>query len=109
MIRFRTILIALIAASVLPSTARAQQAPAPAQGDAQSRPPDINMLLTEPFRGIDNDSFKREDLRDVPPPKRDRLSESVRVTVTVGDPRCAPGEDLWEFSRPPSRPFRPIR
>jgi hypothetical protein len=35
-------------------------------------------------------TFSVEDLRDIPPPRPDRL-QSVRVTISVGDPHCLPG------------------
>jgi hypothetical protein len=51
------------------------------------------------------DSITREDLRNLPAPAIDRLPQAVRVNVVVGDPRCVPGEDLFDTPRPrlPSR------
>jgi hypothetical protein len=105
------LLIALSAGWGLASVAHAQEAPKPVQPGAPAPPPDINMLLIRPFGRIDSEPFKREDLDRVPPPKPDRLSESIRVTVTIGDPRCEPGDDdPWqELARSRTRLRRPIR
>jgi hypothetical protein len=77
---------------------------------AQGAPePNIGLELTETLNRIDVRNSVREDLRDVPPPRADKLSDNVRITVTVGDPRCYPGEDGWVAPPPPRGITRPVR
>lgn len=95
------------------SGARAQaveQHPGQAESPQPQPKPDINLIVIDSIHHMATETFRREDLREVPPAKVDRLSDSIRVTVTVGDPRCAPGEDGWEGpARPRSRTSRPNR
>ena len=51
------------------------------------------LKLTEPAQPS-QDTLTRDDLRDVPTPRVDRLSDTVRVSAGVGDPRCLPGEGM---------------
>ncbi len=69
--------------------------------------PNISLTLSETLNRIDVRNSARDDLRDVPPPRNDKLSDSVRITVTVGDPRCYPGEDGWVAPPPPRGITRP--
>lgn len=87
----------LVAAGYVPA--------ASAQGASE---PNIGLTVTETLNHIDVRNSTREDLRDVPPPRADKLSDSVRITVTVGDPRCYPGEDGW-IAPPPRGITRPVR
>jgi len=59
----------------------------------EARPPDIGLTLTEALRLNSPAALTRDDYREVPPPRNDRLSDNVRITVTVGSPQCFPGED----------------
>lgn len=68
--------------------------------------PDISLTLTETLNRIAPGPSTRDDLREIPPPRNDRLSDSVRVTVSVGSPECLPGEDDWITQRAPRRPAR---
>jgi hypothetical protein len=77
-------------------SAGAQEVSRPSRAEPPKPTPDINLLLNAPFTQIQPETFKRDDLREVPPAKRDKLSDSIRVTITIGDPRCAPGEDLLD-------------
>jgi hypothetical protein len=66
----------------------------PVAGHAQQAPPaTIDLTVTEALKQVSPGVTGKENLRDVPPPRPDRLSSSVRITVVVGDPRCEPGED----------------
>ena len=59
-------------------------------------PPRPNLLLqmTQPAESVSIDSNRRDDIRDRPaPPSTDKLRDTVRFSVGVGDPRCFPGED----------------
>ncbi len=69
----------------------AQQPPAPAP--PESPRPSILFQIAPPPEVRPNSSLTRDDVQHVPPPRPDRLSDSGRITVTVGDPRCLPGED----------------
>lgn len=62
-----------------------------AHGQDVKQPPDIRMLLTQPSNRL-ADSPPAPDLRDLPQAKMDKPSE-LPITVILGDPRCAPGED----------------
>ncbi len=54
---------------------------------------DILLKLTKPT--VSADAVTRDDFRDVTPPPVDRLSDTVRVYVGAGDPRCFPGDADW--------------
>ncbi len=79
---------------------------APAASAQATIEPDISLTLSETLNRIDARNPTRDDLRDVPPPRIDKLPDSVRITVTVGDPRCYPGEDGW-VAPPPRGITRP--
>ena len=53
---------------------------------------DILLRLTEPARSGPVDAVKRDELREVPAPRLDGLSDRVRVNVSVGDSQCLPGD-----------------
>ena len=57
--------------------------------------PDINLTLTETLNRIAPGPSTRDDLREIPPPRNDKLSNTTRVTVIMGSPECLPGEDGW--------------
>ena len=86
-------------------------APVPAAYAQEAAPPRIGITLSETLNSIAKDAATREDFREVPTPRADRLSDAVRVTVTVGDPQCFPGEDRWTglegLNRRAPRPLRP--
>jgi hypothetical protein len=66
----------------------------------------ILLKLTEPVRPVPAETVTRDDLRELPTPRLDKLSEAgVTVTVIQGDPLCLPGDDPWRIN---SRP-RPTR
>ncbi len=68
--------------------------PVPAGHAQEASPPNIDLTVTDVLNRLGTEAPKREDLREPPPPPRiDRLSDSVRMTVSTGDPRCFPGED----------------
>lgn len=90
-------LAALLAGLVVASSGFAQQpsglaeSPAPATDDRTA--PNILFRLVPPLDVRPNGAMTRDDVQHTPPPKPDRLSDSVRMSVTVDDPRCEPGED----------------
>jgi hypothetical protein len=88
-------LVALIFGTALAGTASAQQGAAPQGTPSPSPAGEILLRMTEPVPpgASPQDSVTREDLRELPKPRPDRLPDNVRVTVGVGDPRCLPGED----------------
>jgi hypothetical protein len=69
----------------------AGSAPA-AHAQETKQPPDIRMLLTQPSTSL-SDSPPAPDLRDLPKAKMDRPATQLPITVTLGDPRCYPGEE----------------
>ena len=69
------------------STASAQDVRSP-----DARAPDIGLTLNEALKLKSSPASNRDDYREIPP-KTDRVAESTRVTVTVGDQRCYPGEE----------------
>jgi hypothetical protein len=66
--------------------------------------PDINLTLTETLNRLAPGPSTRDDIREIPPPRNDKLRDATRVTVIVGSPECLPGEDLGMVPR-----RRPIR
>jgi len=65
-----------------------------AQEAPQSQPqPNIGLTLTETLNKLAPTVSTKDDLREIPKPKNDKLSDTVRVTVSVGDGQCLPGED----------------
>jgi hypothetical protein len=69
--------------------------------------PDISLTLTETLNSIAPSPSSRDDLREIPPPPRnDKLRDSVRVTVIVDSPECLPGEDLGIVPPAARRPLR---
>ena len=70
-------------------------------GAQEAAKPDVSITLTETLNRIAPGPSTKDDLREVPPPpKNDRLRDSVRVTVIVDDGQCLPGEDGWMAQRP---------
>ncbi len=67
--------------------------------DAQEATPNIGLTLTETLNKLAPSSSAKDDLREIPKPKNDKLSDSVRVTVSVGDGQCLPGEDNMMIPR----------
>lgn len=57
--------------------------------------PNILLKMTEPAPAVPARTITRDDVREVPTPRVDRLSDHARATVVVGDPRCLPGEEGW--------------
>jgi len=68
--------------------ASAQEASQPAQPQ-----PNIGLTLTETLNKLAPTASSKDDLREIPKPKNDKLSDNVRITVSVGDGQCLPGED----------------
>ena len=66
-----------------------------AAADAQESPPqpNIGLTLTETLNRLTPAASSKDDLREIPKPKNDKLSDSVRITVSAGDGQCLPGED----------------
>ena len=62
--------------------------PASAQ---EARPPDIGLTLNEALKLKSSPASNRDDYREIP--KTDRVADSTRVIVTIGDQRCYPGEE----------------
>jgi hypothetical protein len=81
-------------------------APLPRVEAQEAVKPDISLTLTETLNNIAPGPSSRDDLREIPPPKNDKLRDSVKVTVIVASPDCLPGEDLG-FVPPSVR--RPVR
>jgi len=69
--------------------------------------PDISLTLTETLNRIAPGPSTRDDFREIPPPRNDKLGDTVRVTVILDSPDCLPGEDGWiaqqRLSRRPAR------
>jgi len=62
-------------------------------------PPNIGLTLTETLNKLAPNASSKDDLREIPKPKNDKLSDTVRITVSVGDGQCLPGEDGWVSPR----------
>ena len=62
-------------------------------------PPNIGLTLTETLNKLAPSASSKDDLREIPKPKNDRLSDTVRITVSVSDGQCLPGEDGWVSPR----------
>jgi hypothetical protein len=81
----------------------------PASGQ-EAAPHNMSLTLTETLNRIAAGAAARDDLKNVPPPRVDKLADSIRVTVVTGDPQCLPGEDrLLGADRFDGRRFRPTR
>jgi len=81
-------------------------------GHAQETPrSSIDLTVNDVLNRAATAAPKREDVLNPPPPARaDKLPESVRITVTTGDPRCYPGEELGIAPDPfRNRANRPTR
>jgi len=77
----------------------AQDAARPGVGARQDgAKPDISLTLSETLDRIAPSAQTRDDIREIPPPRNDKLKDS-RVTVTVGTGECLPGEDGWVDQR----------
>ena len=73
-------------------------------------PHSMTLTLTEALNRIAADAAAHDDLKNVPPPRVDKLADSIRVTIVVGDPQCLPGEDrMLGADRFDGRRFRPTR
>ena len=68
-------------------------------GDAQEATPNIGPTLTETLKQLSPAPSAKDDLREIPKPKNDKLSDAVRVTVSVGDGQCLPGEENMMLPR----------
>jgi hypothetical protein len=79
-----------LAATGLTAAAHGQEAAVP--GDS-GLPGVLRFGITD--QQIDMRNYTRDDLRPVPAPRLDRLSDQVRITVTDGDPMCLPGRGVW--------------
>ena len=88
-------LVLLVGGAYLPGP-RAQEATTPS----------INLTLTETLNRLSPGATTKDDLREIPPPKNDKLRDNTRVTVIVGSDACLPGEDGWAGPRPARRPVR---
>lgn len=62
---------------------------------AQEAPPrNLLIELSPPALSVPIESRRGDDIMDRPaPPRTDPLREPFHVYVSVGDPRCLPGED----------------
>lgn len=98
--RILGMLVLLVGVAHLPRVA-AQEASKP-----EAPKPDISLTLTETLKSIAPGPSTRDDLREIPPPRNDKLSDTTRVTVIVGGGECLPGEDGWIGQRSPRRPAR---
>jgi hypothetical protein len=78
----------------------------PGASAQQAARPDINLTLTETLKRLTPGPTTRDDLREIPPPRNDKLSDTARVTVIVGSPGCLPGEDGWIVPPSVRRPAR---
>jgi hypothetical protein len=81
--------------------------PLPGVGAQEVVRPEISLTLTETLNRIVSTPSARDDLREIPPPRNDKLSDAIRVTVIMGSPECLPGEDGWVAQRPVRRTGRP--
>jgi hypothetical protein len=91
----------MLVAAAVGSPAFAQETQPP-----QARDPRAEILLrqlVDPVRPVPAESLTRDDIQHLPPPRPDRLSDTVRFSVTVNDPRCLPGEDLLPEPGPAAR------
>ena len=63
--------------------------------------------LTEPAARVPAETVTRDDLREPPTPRLDKLSDrGVTVTVVGDDPLCLPGDEFGRVNRRPVRPAR---
>jgi len=77
----------------------AQEAPhVPSVGAQETPKVDLNMTLTETINRLGPGPSTRDDIREIPPPKNDKLSDTTRITVAVGD-NCLPGDDMRGLRR----------
>jgi hypothetical protein len=88
----------LVSAAYLPPV-HAQEAAGPDISSTQDAVPDISLTLTETLNSMAPSGQTRDDIREIPPPRNDKLSDSTRVTVIVGTDQCLPGEDGWVSQR----------
>lgn len=91
MTRAIVVLAALLTGGALAVPASAQEAATSKGTPSPSPAAEILFKLTEPGRVAPPDSVQLDDLRELPRPRPDGLPDNVRITV--GDPRCVPGED----------------
>jgi hypothetical protein len=88
-----TLLMLAGSGSGLVSSGQAQETARPGPSQVNPRP-SIDLTVTDVLNRTVTDAPKREDVLNPPPARVNKLPESVRITVTAGDPRCYPGEDL---------------
>lgn len=91
MTRAIVVLAALLIGGALAVPASAQESATPRGTPSPSPAGGLLFKLTEPGPSAPPDSVMRDDLRELPRPRPDRLPDNVRITVS--DPRCLPGED----------------
>lgn len=60
--------------------------------DATPPPQKLPLTIFETQPVVPPDAVSRDSLKDLPPPKPDRLSDAVRGTVVIDGPQCLPGE-----------------
>jgi hypothetical protein len=60
--------------------------------DGTTPPQKLPLTIFETQPVVPPDAVSRESLRDLPPPKPDRLSDAIRGTVVIDGPQCLPGE-----------------
>lgn len=65
-------------------------APASGQDPAPAQKLPLTIFETQPI--VPPEAVSRDTLKDLPPPKPDRLSDVVRGTVVIDGPQCLPGE-----------------
>lgn len=82
--------IALIALCGFPAAARGEDAAPPLEN---TLPGVLRFGITS--SQIDMRTLTRDDLRPVPSPRIDGISDQVRITVTEGDPSCLPLRPTW--------------
>ncbi len=84
----------------------AQEAPSRVSPPGPRPTPNILLQLAPPPDVPSSGSLTRDDLQHVPPPRPDRLSDSMRGSIVIDDPRCLPGEDENWVYPPAGRRYR---
>src|SRR5512134_477784 len=83
---------------------------APAAQGQESTPPPLIFTLPAIPPPTGERTITRDDLRDLPPPRIDRLPSSVSATFIMDDGQCLPGESAaFSRSRRDGRVVRPAR
>lgn len=81
-------------------------APAAFAQEAAGTPAKLPLTIFETQPVVPPDAVSRESLKDLPPPKPDRLSDAVRATVVIDGPQCLPGEPGFIAPEPLRLPGR---